>query len=112
MPREKVAKPQPKEKVAGDQARPISQPIGPLLAQNLFRLGYADIVVKSTKLSELVSERTGRTMTRQRISALMNAVRVEPETIALLAEGIGVKPAELTRPVEVKAVPKQADRLH
>lgn len=36
---------------------------------------------------------------------MMNAVRVEPETIALIAKAIGVKPAELTRAVEIKAVP-------
>jgi hypothetical protein len=81
-----------------------AKPIGPLLAQNLFRLGYADIVVRSTKLAELVSHNTGRTMTRQRISTLMNAVKVEPETIAILAKAIGVKPSELTKPVEIKAV--------
>ena len=90
----------PRAKASAD-----TKPIGPLLAHNLFRLGYAEIVVKSTALAELVTKKTGRNMTRQRISALMNAVRVEPETIALLAEAIGVKPGELTRPVEVKAVP-------
>lgn len=79
-------------------------PIGPLLARNLFRLGYADIVVRSTELEGLVSKSGGK-MSRQRISAIMNAVNVKPETIAQLAEAVGVKPAELTRPVEVKALP-------
>ena len=71
--------------------------IGPLLAWNLYRHGHADIVVRASDLSELVREKTGKSMTRQRISALMNAVRVEPETIAILAQAIGVDPVELTR---------------
>jgi hypothetical protein len=37
----------------------------------------------------------------------MNAVRVEPETIAVIAEAIGVKPGELTKPVEIKAAPSK-----
>ena len=85
--------------------KPADEPIGPMLARNLFRLGYADIVVRSTELSRLVSEKSGRNMTRQRISALMNAVRVEPETVELIARAVGVKPGDLTRPVEIKAAP-------
>ena len=88
------------------KAKPtVAEPIGPLLARNLFRLGFADVVVRSTELAGLVSKKTGRTMTRQRISALMNAVRVEPETVELLAKAVGVKAAELTRPIEIKMVP-------
>jgi hypothetical protein len=75
------------------------KPIGPLLVANLFRLGYADIVVRSAEVAKLVTEKTGRRITRQRVSALMNAVRVEPETIELLAQGLGVKAAELIKDV-------------
>jgi hypothetical protein len=71
--------------------------IGPLLAKNLLRLGHADIVVRATDLADKVRAKTGKPMTRQRISMLMNAVRVEDETIATLAKAIGVKPEELTR---------------
>jgi uncharacterized protein YneF (UPF0154 family) len=71
-------------------------PIGPLLVKNLYRLGYADLVVRSAELSRLV-ERTGHKMSRQRIAQMMNAVRVEDETIAVLAKAIGVKPSELLR---------------
>lgn len=71
--------------------------IGPILARNLLRLGHADIVVRATDLAEKVRAKTGKPMTRQRISMLMNAVRVEEETIATLAKAIGVKPEELTR---------------
>ena len=72
-------------------------PIGPTLAKNLLRLGYADIVVRSSELSKLVAAKTGATMSRQRISQIMNAVRVEDETIANIAKAIGVKPAELLK---------------
>jgi hypothetical protein len=73
------------------------RPIGPTLAKNLLRLGHADIVVRATDLAEKVRAKTGKPMTRQRISMLMNAVRVEDETIATLAKAIGVKPDELTK---------------
>lgn len=72
-------------------------PIGPTLAKNLLRLGYADIVVRSSELSSLVASKTGTTMSRQRISQIMNAVRVEDETVATLAKAIGVKPSELLK---------------
>lgn len=77
--------------------RKAEAPIGPVLAENLLRLGYADIFVRSSELARLVAEKTGRTMSRQRISAIMNAVRVDPDTVATLAEAIGVRPEELTR---------------
>lgn len=71
--------------------------IGPILARNLYRLGHADIVVRASDLSRLVGENTDESLTRQRISQIVNAVRVEPETIALLAKAIGVEPEELIR---------------
>jgi hypothetical protein len=70
-------------------------PVGPLVAECLLRLGYADIVPKASKIAGLVSKKTGKTMTRQRISALMNAVHVEPETIQMLADSLGVEPEDL-----------------
>jgi hypothetical protein len=81
-----------------------AKPIGPTLAKNLYRLGFADLVVRSAEIARLVEKKTGKTMTRQRISALMNAVRVEPKTIELLAKAIGVKPAELLRDVTIEVV--------
>lgn len=77
-------------------------PIGPLLVLNLFRLGFADIVVRSSEIARLVSEKTGKSMTRQRIAAMTNAVRVEPGTIEQLAKGLGVKPSELVRKAKVR----------
>lgn len=87
----------PPESVSGGHV-----PIAFLIVNNLLRLGFADIVVRSSELSALVAEKTGKPVSRQRISAIMNAVRVEPETIEAIAKGIGVKPAELTRKVRIK----------
>jgi hypothetical protein len=47
----------------------------------------------------LHEESTGKTMSRQRISALCNSVRIQPDTIAMLAKALGVKADELTKPV-------------
>ena len=80
---------------------PGNKPIGPILAKNLYRLGLADIVVRTTEVAELIAKETGRRITRQRISAIVNAVKVEQETIDLIAKAIGVDPSELTRDVEV-----------
>jgi hypothetical protein len=80
-----------KKKVGTDE------PIGPLVAENLYRLGYGDIVIRNAEIARLVSEKTGQSFSRQRVASILNAVRVEPETIELVAKAIGVKPAELTR---------------
>jgi hypothetical protein len=72
-------------------------PVGPLLVENLYRLGYGDIVIRNAEIARLVSEKTGQSFSRQRVASILNAVRVEPETVALLAKAIGVKPQELTR---------------
>lgn len=85
-------------KAAQPPQSPDDQPIGPILAANLIRLGYAKVIVQTDKISRLVCEKTGKTMSRQRISAILNAVRVTPSTIKTLADAIGVKPSELTRP--------------
>lgn len=81
------------------------EPMGPILEANLVRLGYGQMVVMTTRIAEIVANSTGKPMSRQRISALLNAVRIEPQTIATLAKALGVKPAELTRPL-AKAKPK------
>jgi hypothetical protein len=76
------------------------EPLGPLLAANLYRLGYGDVVIRNAEIARLVSEETGQGFSRQRVASILNAVRVEPETIALIARAIGVKPAELTRRIK------------
>ena len=70
---------------------------GDILAYNLKRLGYRDEVVRTTQVAELVTEKTGHTMSRQRIANLLNAIRISSATFEAIAKGIGVKPAELKR---------------
>lgn len=72
-------------------------PDGTILAENLVRLGYSEHVIKTTEVARLVTERTDKTMSRQRIASLLNAVRISPETWAALAKGLGVKPEELRK---------------
>ena len=73
------------------------EPIGPRLAANLYRLGYGDVVIRHAEIARLVSEKSGQSFSRQRVATILNAVRVEPETIELIAKAIGVKSDELTR---------------
>ena len=72
-------------------------PEGKILAYNLKRLGYSEEVIKMAEIARLVTEKTEKKMSRQRISTILNAIRVTPETFELIARAIGVKPAELKR---------------
>ena len=73
------------------------KPVGPTLLKNLHRLGYADIVPRSSELSRLVADKCGKSLSRQRISAIVNSVNVEDATIELLAKAIGVDADELLK---------------
>lgn len=75
----------------------VDKPVGPLLFKNFVRLGYGSMVVRAADIAEQVTKKTGKRISRQRISAITNAVRVEPETIELIAKGLGVKKEELLR---------------
>jgi hypothetical protein len=77
-------------------------PMGPTLAANLERLGFAESVIKTTEVAKLVREKTGKPMSRQRIAALLNAVRITDQTLELIAKGLGVHPRELTRETKPK----------
>lgn len=69
---------------------------GYLLRENLIRLGYSETTVRVGDVAEKVG------LTRQRVSALLNARRIMPETFAKLAKGLGVKPSELQKPPKPK----------
>jgi hypothetical protein len=75
--------------------------MGPIIARNLYRLGYGEMNVKSGEVAAKVSEKTGKPISRQRISQMMNAARIEPDTIEMLAKGLGVKVSELLREDDV-----------
>lgn len=85
------------ERMAKKKVVTTDKPVGPLITKNLIRLGYAETIIRSAEVARLVTEKTGKTMSRQRVSAITNAVRVAPETIAAIAKGLGVKPEELLR---------------
>jgi hypothetical protein len=70
---------------------------GELLEHNLVRLGYGATVIRTAEIARLVSA-SGRPMSRQRIAALVNARRIEPETIEAIAKGLGVAATELIQP--------------
>jgi DNA-binding Xre family transcriptional regulator len=70
---------------------------GPILVQNLCRLGYCEQVVRTTEISRLVAEKTGKSMSRQRIANLLNAAHITDTTLATLAEALGVKPEDLLK---------------
>lgn len=78
------------------------KPMGPLLARNLYRLGFADVVVRSAEIARRVESKTGKSMSRQRISALMNAVVVDAAMVETIAKSIGVKPSELLKDVTIE----------
>jgi transcriptional regulator with XRE-family HTH domain len=70
---------------------------GLVLAENLCRLGFCEEVVKTTEIARLVTERTGKTMSRQRIANLLNSVRITQTTLETIAEALGVDVSELRR---------------
>lgn len=74
-----------------------SKPVGPILIRNLHRLGFADIAVRCGEIAERVAKKTGKKVSRQRISAITKAAHIEPDTLKWLAKGLGVSPKELTR---------------
>ena len=76
---------------------PNPKPIGPILARNLERLGYVDKVIRVGEIAEKVRAKSSKGFSRQRMSQILNAVRVENETLELIAKGLGVKVADLTR---------------
>jgi hypothetical protein len=81
------------------KAETETRPIGPILAANLYRLGYGEIVIRNADIARLIKQKTGREMSRQRIASILNSVRVEPSTIEMIANAIGVDPSELTKPI-------------
>jgi hypothetical protein len=75
-------------------------PMGPLMAANLARNGYADITIRTAEIARLVTEKTGKSMSRQRVSAILKADRFEDETWEMIAKATGLKVSELMKPIQ------------
>lgn len=88
----------------GPESQENPVPDGTVLKENLYRLGFYEKVIRTTEIAHRVSEKTGKSMSRQRVANLLNAIRISPETIQAIAKGLGVKPEELMRPI-----PKQRE---
>lgn len=84
-------------------------PMGPLIAKNFARLGYADFVVRSSEIAKLATAK-GHKMSRQRVAAILNAVRVTDETLQALADAVGVTPADLLLTEPPKPKPKRTPK--
>ena len=79
-------------------------PSGDTIAANLARLGLADRVVRHAEIARRIEQNTGKKISRQRISNIIGSLRVRPTAVAMLAEGLRIKPEELTRrPKEAKS---------
>jgi hypothetical protein len=94
----------PKKTPPKAKAKAARGPMGPTLKANLIRLGEIGLVVPTTSIAKRIKAAGGRTISRQRITALFNAVHIEDDTIAVIAKGLGVKPEELTREVPRREV--------
>jgi hypothetical protein len=77
-------------------------PMGVILKGNLIRLGHVAVTVPATDIANAISKLTGKSVSRQRISAMLSAPNIEHETLEQLAKAIGVKADELTRDVELQ----------
>lgn len=86
-----------------DEPPPAKQPSfddlpvcdGTVLAEGLIRLGFVRQTVAMAEVAEIVSERTGKPLTRQRLSTLLNSIRISPDTIKMIAGALEVDPSEL-----------------
>ncbi len=88
----------PQEKSIPYENRPDG--MGKVIALNLIRLGYVEHSVRVADIARLITEKTGKPMSRQRVSAIMRAPHIEQGTLEMIAKAVGVKPAELLRPKE------------
>jgi hypothetical protein len=72
-------------------------PSGDVIAENLARLGYADQVIRLSEIAQRIGDTTGKKVSRQRIANILGSLRVYPDTVEMLAKGLGVKAEELTK---------------
>lgn len=69
--------------------------MGAILRENLIRLAYYEDVIKTKEIAKLVTERTGKSMSRQRIANLLNSVHITDATLETIAKALKVEPSDL-----------------
>lgn len=70
--------------------------VGNLIKHTLINMGYVEEpAVKLTEVSRIVTEKTGRNLSKQRLKAILEAERLAPDTLDWLALGLGISVAEL-----------------
>lgn len=90
MPKRK-AMPSPRPETVGSP----DEPIGPIIANNLARLGYAETVIRISEIARAIERHTGKPCSPQGVSHVINAVRLEKTTIAKVADSLGVALSDL-----------------
>jgi hypothetical protein len=62
---------------------------GTTLRRVLIDLGWSEEVVRITDVANAVTEKTGRNLSRQRLSVLLNTERIRDATLEHIAKGLG-----------------------
>ena len=87
----------PRRSTPKSTPEPLPEPIGPLLATALAHAGYAERVIRLADVATLIRQKTGRSVSRQRVAQWLNAVRLNRETVTLLAQALGMSLEDLIR---------------
>jgi hypothetical protein len=70
--------------------------VGSIIKQTLINMGYVEEpAVKLTEVARIVTEKTDKNLSKQRLKAILEADRVSAETLNWLARGLGISVAEL-----------------
>lgn len=70
--------------------------MGRVIEKSLISLGYVEPAkVKLTEAAKVITERTGRNLSKQRLKAILKADNLTPDTLEWLARGLDVSVAEL-----------------
>ena len=78
-------------------ARETDRPMGPIVAKNLSRIGLTSTSVNTAEVARLVTAKTGKSMSRQRVASILNQVKISDRTIEMLAKAVGLKPDDLLK---------------
>jgi hypothetical protein len=82
--------------------RPASAPQGAMseiLRHNAARLGWTETVIPYSAIAKAIQEKTGKTISRQRVATMFSSHNISDESLELLAKGMGVSVKDLIRPI-------------